>query len=175
MLFSVWLILNGKITLEICLFGVAVCSVIYFAACRVTGFSVKKDGFFIRRIPYGIAYAAVLFWEIVKANCAVVRVILSGRKPDPAIVVFSVPLQTEWAKVLLANAITLTPGTITVSVDFCFPSEKDGKIAALCLFLFETCLKGLLLWRRLTLLILCCWFAFLFFLAAELSPRLSVR
>ena len=117
MLFSVWLILNGKITLEICLFGVAVCSVIYFAACRVTGFSVKKDWFFIRRIPYGIAYAAVLFWEIVKANCAVVRVILSGRKPDPAIVVFSVPLQTEWAKVLLANAITLTPGTITVSVE----------------------------------------------------------
>lgn len=116
-LFCVWLLLNGKVTLEISLFGIAVCLIVYLAACRFTGFSLKKDWMFCRKAPFAVAYAFVLLWEIFKANLAVVKVILSGRKPDPVIVEFSLPLKTEFSKVLLANSITLTPGTITVSVE----------------------------------------------------------
>ena len=36
---------------------------------------------------------------------------------EPALVTFHTNLKTESARVLLANSITLTPGTITVSLD----------------------------------------------------------
>ncbi len=37
-------------------------------------------------------------------------------EPEPAIVHFQTDLKTTFARVLLANSITLTPGTITVSL-----------------------------------------------------------
>jgi multicomponent Na+:H+ antiporter subunit E len=36
---------------------------------------------------------------------------------EPQLIHFIVPLQTSIAKVILANSITLTPGTITVSLE----------------------------------------------------------
>ena len=117
LLFCVWLMLNGRVTLEVCLFGIAVCFAVYWLAVRFVGFSFRKEIRFIRNIPWGIAYFFVLVWEIIKANLAVARVVLSGKKTDPVIVKYKIPLKTEFAKVLLANSITLTPGTITVSVD----------------------------------------------------------
>ena len=38
-------------------------------------------------------------------------------EPEPAIVHFKTNLRTTFARVLLANSITLTPGTITVSLE----------------------------------------------------------
>ena len=45
---------------------------------------------------------------------------------EPAIVHFKTDLQTTFARVLLANSITLTPGTITVSL-------KDDEYTVHCL------------------------------------------
>ena len=43
------------------------------------------------------------------------RLILSNRlEPEPVLFTFRTKLKSEAAKVLLANSITLTPGTITV-------------------------------------------------------------
>ncbi|MDE7238684.1 MAG: Na+/H+ antiporter subunit E, partial [Lachnospiraceae bacterium] len=44
------------------------------------------------------------------------KVLRFGKEASPAIVSFDVTLKTEVGRALLANSITLTPGTITVSL-----------------------------------------------------------
>ncbi len=56
-----------------------------------------------------------LFWAMARANVDVaVRVITGNIRPG--IVRFDPALKTELARTILANAITLTPGTLTVDV-----------------------------------------------------------
>ena len=65
-----------------------------------------------------LQYAGILFWEIIQANLAAVRLILSEKEVvEPVLAHFTVDLKTQTGKTLLANAITLTPGTITVNID----------------------------------------------------------
>lgn len=118
LMFVLWLILNGKVTLEICIFGLCISTALFWFMCRFMDYSVKKELRLFRRIPFLIRYGAVLVEEIVKANVAVLRIIVSPElQPEPAVVYFNTELRTGLAKVLLANSITLTPGTITVSVE----------------------------------------------------------
>ena len=56
--------------------------------------------------------------EIVKANIAVLSMAVA-REMDfsPHLIYFRTDLKNNASRVLLANSITLTPGTITVSLD----------------------------------------------------------
>ena len=58
-----------------------------------------------------------LFLEIVKANLVTARRIFLRKGEEPAIITIHTPLKQEWQRVLLANAITLTPGTITLHME----------------------------------------------------------
>ena len=116
--FAVWMILNGKVTLVICLFGLGISAVLFAFICRYMDYSIRKERLLFRLIPLFLQYFWVLVKEIVKANVAVLKLIVSPElQPEPAIVYFDTDLKTGLAKVLLANSITLTPGTITVSVE----------------------------------------------------------
>ena len=64
-----------------------------------------------------IRYVAVLVKEIILANLTVCRMILTRKEiMEPVLVRVYTDLKTETARVILANSITLTPGTITVSL-----------------------------------------------------------
>ena len=116
--FAVWVILNGKVTAEICIFGVLISAALFYFMCRYMEYSLKKELLLFRLVPLFIRYFGVLVKEIVKANVCVLKIILSPElQPEPACVYFDTAFQTGLAKVLLANSITLTPGTITVSVE----------------------------------------------------------
>ena len=116
--FTVWLILNGKVTVEICIFGILISAALFYFMCRYMNYSVKKELLLFRLLPLFLRYFWVLVEEIVKANMAVLRLIVSPEvQPEPALVYFDTDLETDLAKVILANSITLTPGTITVSVE----------------------------------------------------------
>ena len=53
--------------------------------------------------------------EIVVANLAVLKIVLSPKiKVHPVLVKFPAPLKSHLLQVILADSITLTPGTITV-------------------------------------------------------------
>jgi len=64
--------------------------------------------------------AVYLFWllkQVAVANVQLARIILDPRLPiDPMLMRFDTRLRTSLAKVLLANSITLTPGTFTIEV-----------------------------------------------------------
>jgi multicomponent Na+:H+ antiporter subunit E len=65
------------------------------------------------------SYSAFLFWEIIKANLHVLRLAISPRgmrDVKPQIFKFETELKSDFTKWLLANSITLTPGTVTIQV-----------------------------------------------------------
>lgn len=118
LLFCVWVILNGRITMEICILGILVSAAVFAFLCRFLDYSVKKELLLFRLFPLFVRYLWVLVEEIVKANVCVLKIILSPElQPEPAVVYFDTRLRSGIARVMLADSITLTPGTITVSVE----------------------------------------------------------
>lgn len=116
--FLLWVIFNGQITLEICLFGIVIAAVMFAFTCRFMDYSVEKEKRVLARYLRFGRYAIVLVKEIVKANFAVMHMILSEREElEPALVSFQSDMKTSTGKAMLANAITLTPGTITVTLE----------------------------------------------------------
>lgn len=113
-----WIILNGKITTEIVLIGVAIMIPVYWFMCRFFQWSFKKEIKYWSGLFWSIKYVYVLLCEIVKANLQVMKLILSRKLVvEPKIEEFQVDLKENSSRVLLANSITLTPGTITVKAD----------------------------------------------------------
>ncbi len=116
--FALWVIFNGTITLEICLFGVAISAAMFAFICKFMDYSIAKEKQVLKRSFPFIRYCLVLVKEIVKANFAVMHMILSEREEiEPALVSFRSDMKTATGRAFLANAITLTPGTITVSLE----------------------------------------------------------
>lgn len=116
LLFLLWLIFNGQVTLEIVIFGIFLSALVYVFAWKFMDYNVRREWFLFKNSGRILVYLLVLLWEILKANVATIaKVIAKKNKPEPALVSFEVDIRTELGKVLLANSITLTPGTITVT------------------------------------------------------------
>lgn len=116
--FAVWVIFAGNITLEICLFGIAIAAIIFLFTCKFMDYSIEKEKKNIRKVFQFFRYIAVLIKEIIMANIQAIRLILSEKEEvRPVLVHFQTDVQSEAGKVLLANSITLTPGTITVELE----------------------------------------------------------
>ncbi len=115
--FIAWIVFNGRITLEIVLFGIAVAGLMFGFICKFMDYSLEKERALYKKLPLFGKYVALLIREIINANLAVCKMILTRREVmEPVIVKVHTNLKTETAKVILANSITLTPGTITVSL-----------------------------------------------------------
>ena len=73
---------------------------------------------FIRRVPSAIRYGAMLLCEIFKANVTVIKMILDKNfEPKPQLVRFDSGRLELRHRVVLADSITLTPGTITCQLE----------------------------------------------------------
>ena len=116
--FLAWVIFNGRITVEITIFGVVIAVLVFAFVCKFMDYSVEKEKGFYRKFLYLLGYAVILVKEIIVANMQVVHMIWTQKEiVEPVIVKFRVDLKTELARVILANSITLTPGTITVLLE----------------------------------------------------------
>lgn len=82
---------------------------------------------FLKRIFYGIAYFIVLIFEITKACFDVILRMISG-DIEPVVVEIYTDLKRPISQTLLANSITLTPGTVTLDLD---TENKKLTVAAL--------------------------------------------
>lgn len=116
-IFLLWVIFNGSVTWEIVLFGLVLSACVYFFMCRFLDWSKRKDLFLFQKSGLFVWYFCVLIVEIVKANYETISfVFLQKSKIEPIVVSFQVPVKSKFLRVLLANSITLTPGSITVSL-----------------------------------------------------------
>lgn len=117
-LFLIWLILNGGVNPELIVFGILCTGLVYLFMWKFLDYSPSMDLKLIKGIPWMILYIANLLLEITKAALDVMEVSFNpAMKPDPVIVDFHSGLEKGYQNVLLANSITLTPGTITVFQD----------------------------------------------------------
>lgn len=116
--FVLWIIFNANFTLEICLFGLVIAAAIFAFTCKFADHSIKKELALYRKSIRFLAYICLLVKEIIKANIGVIKLILTQEEEVvPCLVTFKSFLKTPAGKAFLANAITLTPGTITVSME----------------------------------------------------------
>lgn len=116
--FFVWIVFNGKITAEIVWLGLVVAAVVFWFICKFMDYSIQKEKLLYKKLVSFSAYICLLIKEIISANMTVFHMILTEREEmEPVIVTFRTGLKTEMARVILANSITLTPGTITVSIE----------------------------------------------------------
>lgn len=112
--FVLWVVFNGKLNAEIAIFGVILSALVYLFSCKFLGYSLEKDKKMFGLIPAAARYVWLLMREIVKSNMALIRVVYSRRiEVKPQLVTFSTPLKGAF-KSILADCITVTPGTITV-------------------------------------------------------------
>ncbi len=71
---------------------------------------------FFLRIIFGVAYLANLAWNMALSALRTAFLCLQG-KIDPTIVEIETVLSKEVSQTVLANSITLTPGTLTIDID----------------------------------------------------------
>ena len=109
-----FILLNGKLTWEIALLGAAVAALGMCFACACLGWNRRRELRLLGLAPRLALYGGYLFMEIVKANLATLKRVYSRKTPETAVVRFQTKLRPRWQRVLLANSITLTPGTITL-------------------------------------------------------------
>lgn len=78
---------------------------------------IKSDNNIFKRIISFITYIPIFIIEMVKANIDVARRVINPNLPiNPGIVKINTNLKSDYAKLFLANSITLTPGTLTLDV-----------------------------------------------------------
>ena len=112
--FALWIVFNGRFTWEIAAFGVVISAVIYAFSVRFLGYDPKKELKAVKMLPRIFRYLWLVVKEIAKSNAALIRTVY-GRADEikPQLVTFKTPLKGAY-KAILADCITVTPGTISV-------------------------------------------------------------
>lgn len=120
MIFLLWVLFSGRITWEITAFGVVIAAALAWFVQRfiAPGMSFRRQWMIFKRIPSYLGYIWLLAQEIALANFQVMKLIWSDREiVVPKLASFRTRLTTSSARVVLADCITLTPGTITVHLE----------------------------------------------------------
>ena len=116
-LLAVWVLLSGYIQPLLLGLGAASCLAVAWLKVRAD----RRDGdpvpfaLHVHRLP---GYLLWLSWEIIKSNVDVSRRILSPRLPiAPAVRWLPANQRTELTRVIYADSITLTPGTLSIDLE----------------------------------------------------------
>ena len=110
-----WLLISGHYTLLILSLGLASIALVLYIAHRMDVVDHEAQPLLIPfRIP---GYHLWLIKEIILANITVVKHIWLGNKSiSPVLTKITAHQKTDMGKVIYANSITLTPGTVAVDV-----------------------------------------------------------
>ena len=79
--------------------------------------SPRSPARLFRKIPAFLRYAIRFLYELMKANLQVAYLVLHRKMPiRPGIIALAIRHRSPLGTTLLANSITLTPGTLTMDV-----------------------------------------------------------
>ena len=115
---ALWLLFNGRVTWDVVGFGLVLSAAVTLFAVKVCGWATERGRKTLRIGWQLLCYAACLVAEIVKANLATLRVILSPKASlvRPRIFRFDSRLRRTYLQTILANSITITPGTYSLGI-----------------------------------------------------------
>lgn len=116
--FFLWILLSGQITPEVCLSGALISMLVWIFCRRVFGYRFTWEELAFGKLWGGLCYLMYLIREMLRAGWIVMKLIYtSGKNTEPRLIYFHSNLKSERARSILANSITLTAGTITVSAE----------------------------------------------------------
>ena len=123
--FGFWILLTWSFTVQELLAGVVVSLLVALFSARF--FIHENAAWFFHPLRF---FSAIFFWcgtfiaELVKANVDMAKRCFGGCKNiNPGIVKVPVELESDYGQAALANAITMTPGTITLDI----AEDSEGK------------------------------------------------
>ena len=114
LLFVLWNLLSGHYEPLIVILGLLSCGFVTWVAHRMD--VVDHEGHPVHLTWRALFYWPWLFWQIVKSNIDVARIILDPRLPiNPQLIWVKASQVDELGQVIYGNSITLTPGTVTIN------------------------------------------------------------
>lgn len=124
-LYGFWIVLSGRFETKYLTIGAFCAAAITYLTrdlMRPEGVAVRNRGvgvnFMIAGIGRFVLYVIWLLWSIVQANLQVAYIVLQPKMPiQPGLLSMRTKLRNRTGHIILANSITLTPGTITVDFD----------------------------------------------------------
>jgi multicomponent Na+:H+ antiporter subunit E len=113
-----WFILSFEINVYIAIIGFVASVLVTFFNYDLVFNHLEITKISIRTIMRFFVLIFILIFNIIKSNIEVAKIVLSKKMPiDPGFVTIDQKLKKELNQALYANAITLTPGTLTVDMD----------------------------------------------------------
>lgn len=113
-----WVIFTERINLEIITIGVVIGAAIIKINSKSIEGLLKNSYFRLSSVIYITQYIILLLKEVIIANFQVAILVLSPEpKIKPRIISFQTKLKEPLLRTILANSITLTPGTLTIEVN----------------------------------------------------------
>ena len=116
LLYALWLGLSGQITVLMLSLGLVSTLLVIFLSLRMD--AIDREIY-----PANMTILMLRFWlflarEIIVANIEVIkRIFRPGKNISPQLFELPLTLKTDLSRVIYANAITMTPGTVSANLD----------------------------------------------------------
>ncbi|MGI6308074.1 MAG: Na+/H+ antiporter subunit E [Dethiobacteria bacterium] len=118
LMLAFWLLVSNSLHWQHFLTGIIISFLTTLIWNEITAEEKVKTKITLRQVVLFIRYFIVLVWEIIKANFIVASIVLNPRLPiSPGVITMKINLEKDLVRVLYANSITLTPGTVTVELE----------------------------------------------------------
>jgi len=135
-MFVFWIVFSGRFDVFHIILGIISCTIIAVISGDLLFSSPAPRGTFLLWLRF-LRYIPWILYQIFRANIHVMFLVFHPRMMElinPQIITFDSRLTSDYSRTTFANSITLTPGTITVSVSVlgkfsvhCI-DEKSGEI-----------------------------------------------
>jgi len=132
-LFVFWMFITASFSLENIVWGLISSFLVTLILMLILRIRLSEGitPLFLIRLPI---FLAMLTWEVIKANINLAYILIRPRLLiDPTIVRFKSALRGDFRNTILADSITVTPGTLTLDaqgdellVHCLAPSHKKG-------------------------------------------------
>lgn len=115
LLMGLWLLSSGHYTPLIIGFGVGSCAGVSILAWRLG--VADREGMPIHLLGRAVTYVPWIAWQVIKSNVDVaIRILKPKVDISPRVFEVETSQKTDLGRVLYANSITLTPGTVSIRV-----------------------------------------------------------
>lgn len=115
LLFALWFGLSGHLEALLLLLGVASTALVVAIAWRMDNVDRERHA---ARVPLRLLrFWLFLIGQVIRANLHVIRcIVIPGRHISPQVFTVPLPQHSDLGRVIYANSVTLTPGTVTLRV-----------------------------------------------------------
>lgn len=115
-LYLLWIALAGIRITELIVGGLI--SLIVAYVIKDTSIYEFTRGIVVQTAKFIGLYIPLFIWKLIQSNISLAKIVLNPKLPiKPGFVTIKTGLDSDLSKLILANSITLTPGTLSIDVN----------------------------------------------------------